>query len=415
MKKIILSISLLFITGYTFSQGLILDEGKYKKLEQWTPPEKLGFSAAALPSKISYRKYCPEPKLQKGATCVGWSSAYAAYSIQTNIQMNITNSNQKWARAFDPNFIYNFLRDTNDFNCEIGVSIYNAFITLETYGCKPNIWEPWIKCADNETFSEFTLAVASNYKINSWGTIKPENLVANTKAALYYEQPVVIGVNLTPSFMNGSSLSYGKWSPKPGETNVGGHAMSVIGYDDTKFGGAFEVMNSYGVNYGDKGFIWITYKDYAEKVQEAYVITTQDYKVGACSFGDCYNLFSRYKFDNGDIYEGLITKGQLDVYGCYLYNDGSIYIGDWKEGQRHGYGIFNSISTNKWYSVYYQNDVLVDSKEKGFALSETDKKANIRIEQLAKTLPNALVKDFEETQKALSKYEAPDKPISIPK
>ena len=35
MKKIILSISLLFITGYTFSQGLILDEGKYKKLEQW--------------------------------------------------------------------------------------------------------------------------------------------------------------------------------------------------------------------------------------------------------------------------------------------------------------------------------------------------------------------------------------------
>lgn len=415
MKNIILTISLLCITGSTFSQGLILNAEKYKKLDQWTAPEKLGFSSTILPAKISYRKYCPEPRLQKGATCVAWSSAYSAYSTQTNIQMNITNSDQKWARAFDPNFIYNFIRNESDFNCELGTLIYNALITLENYGCKPNIWEPWIKCSDSETFNEFTLAVASNFKIITFGIIKMENLVENTKAALYFEEPVVIGMNLTESFMNGSALSYGKWNPKPGESDAGGHSMSVIGYDDYKYGGAFEVMNSYGVTYGDKGFIWISYKDYAEKVKEAYVMTTQNYKVGPCSYGDCLNSFSRYKFVNGDVYEGVVKNGELEVYGSYLYNDGSIYIGEWKNGRKHGYGIFYSISTNKWYSVYYQNDVLADSKEKGFALSETDKKAELRIEQLAKTLPNELVKDFEETQKALSKFEAPDKPISIKK
>ena len=69
MKNIILTISLLCITGSTFSQGLILNAEKYKKLDQWTAPEKLGFSSTVLPTKISYRKYCPEPRLQKGATC----------------------------------------------------------------------------------------------------------------------------------------------------------------------------------------------------------------------------------------------------------------------------------------------------------------------------------------------------------
>jgi hypothetical protein len=413
MKKIVLSLIILSGAVNGFSQGLKLDAEKYNKLDQWTPPEKLGFSSSSLPANISYRKYCPGPKLQSGATCVGWSSAYAAYSTQTNIQMNITNNYQKWARAFDPNFIYNFIRKADDFNCEKGSLIYNALETLETYGCKPHIWEPWIECADKETFNEFTIALASNYKIVSWGSIKRENLIANTKTALYYESPVVIGVNLTESFMNGSSLSYGKWSPKTGEVNIGGHAMCVIGYDDSKFGGSFEVMNSYGSDFGDNGFIWISYKDFADKVQEAYVLETQKYKVGACSFGDCLDSYSRYKFNNGDVYEGIVKSGELDVYGCYLYNDGSIYIGDWKKGRKHGYGLVYDVTTNKWYSTYYQNDVLVESAAKGFALSETDKKAAEKIEELKKTLPGELINDFEATQKALSKFEAPDKPIKI--
>ena len=33
------------------------------------------------------------------------------------------------------------------------------------------------------------------------------------------------------------------------------HAMTIIGYDDNKYGGAFEVMNSWGEAFGNKGFV----------------------------------------------------------------------------------------------------------------------------------------------------------------
>ena len=49
----------------------------------------------------------------------------------------------------------------------------------------------------------------------------------------------------------------------------GRHAMCTIGYDDKKFGGAFEIQNSWGTRYGKGGFIWIRYKDFGEFVYNA--------------------------------------------------------------------------------------------------------------------------------------------------
>jgi hypothetical protein len=59
------------------------------------------------------------------------------------------------------------------------------------------------------------------------------------------------------------------WTPRESfENNLPGHAMCVIGYDDNKFGGAFEIMNSWGMNWGNQGFIWIKYRDYAAFVRQ---------------------------------------------------------------------------------------------------------------------------------------------------
>ena len=35
--------------------------------------------------------------------------------------------------------------------------------------------------------------------------------------------------------------------------------MTIIGYDDYKFGGSFEIMNSWGTDFGENGFLWIPY------------------------------------------------------------------------------------------------------------------------------------------------------------
>jgi hypothetical protein len=41
-------------------------------------------------------------------------------------------------------------------------------------------------------------------------------------------------------------------------------AMAIVGYDDNKAGGAFRVLNSWGANWADHGYVWIKYKDYAK-------------------------------------------------------------------------------------------------------------------------------------------------------
>ena len=45
--------------------------------------------------------------------------------------------------------------------------------------------------------------------------------------------------------------------PKKGETPAGGHAMCLMGYDDTKK--AFLIQNSWGTSWGMKGFGWLPY------------------------------------------------------------------------------------------------------------------------------------------------------------
>ena len=80
-----------------------------------------------------------------------------------------------------------------------------------------------------------------------------------TKKALVENCPVLVGMNIYNSF----SPATGYWDGKH-DGSRGNHAMCVIGYDDTKYGGAFEIMNSWGENWGNSGFIWVPYKTYSE-------------------------------------------------------------------------------------------------------------------------------------------------------
>ena len=63
------------------------------------------------------------------------------------------------------------------------------------------------------------------------------------------------------------------WEPTSRDYSMsgfGGHAMCVIGYDDDLQGGAFQIMNSWGQEWGDRGFCWIRYDDFEHFVKEAY-------------------------------------------------------------------------------------------------------------------------------------------------
>jgi hypothetical protein len=84
--------------------------------------------------------------------------------------------------------------------------------------------------------------------------------------------PVVIGMMVGGSFMQGM-LGKKVWIPESSDyqmSGFGGHAMCVIGYDDYLEGGAFQIMNSWGKEWGENGIGWVRYKDFDYFVKEAY-------------------------------------------------------------------------------------------------------------------------------------------------
>jgi hypothetical protein len=46
----------------------------------------------------------------------------------------------------------------------------------------------------------------------------------------------------------------------------------VVGYDDNLYGGAFEVLNSWGTSWGNNGYVWIKYSDFVRFVFQTYEI-----------------------------------------------------------------------------------------------------------------------------------------------
>jgi hypothetical protein len=93
--------------------------------------------------------------------------------------------------------------------------------------------------------------------------------VTAVKKSLSEGKPVIIGMNTPDSFMKLKGKNV--WKPvEDPAVNWGGHAMCVVGYDDNFAGGAFELQNSWGTDWGDRGCGWIGYADFGHFVYHAY-------------------------------------------------------------------------------------------------------------------------------------------------
>jgi hypothetical protein len=120
---------------------------------------------------------------------------------------------------------------------------------------------------------------AAQFKIKDFAKIFDLNdnnnfKIQATKKSLSEGKPVVIGMKCPPSFDSPS----GCWSPtEDSNDEFGGHAMCVIGYDNNSYGGAFEVQNSWGDWWGNQGYMWIKYDDYANFTRYAFELI-EDFK-----------------------------------------------------------------------------------------------------------------------------------------
>lgn len=272
MKKIFcILFSILFSCTFLNAQGLIFDKEAFKnrKAIEKTRAEKI-------PSSASMKKYAPITFLQQNSSCVAYSMASARTMLIAK-NNNLTGDDIT-VNAISPHWIYYRNKDRTDADCEEGLNIEKCMVDLLNFGA------PRMAFVEYPSFYPFSENILCNYyppnlKEDSTEALKwtPDNIYSLTdlesiKIALSKEMAVVVGMLVPESFQNSDSLK--KWSPASTDNydNSYGHAMVVVGFDDNKYGGAVELLNSWGANWGENGFIWINYDDFLKYTLGAYAI-----------------------------------------------------------------------------------------------------------------------------------------------
>ncbi|MDW3645427.1 MAG: C1 family peptidase [Bacteroidia bacterium] len=279
--KTCVSLLLLFFPSLVICQGLIMDDDRYDEVpiqSAYNDGSKSEENALSGKSTYSLKAYCPKVEDQgKIATCVGWAVGYAALSIQQAVknewkgQQDVITEN-----AFSSMFIFNQIKITD---CNNGSFIDSAMSLLQRKGN--------IRSADFDTDKSDCLRMPSNRQMEEAAEHKivdymalfrrnaPDRIKINkVKLSLLENKPVIFGLMAPKSFSASSMAGKAMWFPSPGERGIFGHALTVIGYDDAQ--GAFEVMNSWGEAWGEGGFTWIRYQDFAKYASYAFQMSLDE-------------------------------------------------------------------------------------------------------------------------------------------
>lgn len=226
----------------------------------------------------SHRLFPPSIDQDETMTCVPFTISYALVTFfqATDHNRNIYDNNGQPIDSFiySPSFLYNYLIDSED-GCKQSISVVKALETLNSIGTvsikempfnfdakpcrKPD--KEMIKVAKRNRIANF-------YMLSDNPRYERGDIIYRMKKRLMSKSPIIIATYLDKNWKPGGKfdshdyLANGEliWE-KPASGDYGLHAMLVVGYDDSKGAkGAFKVMNSMGPDWGNRGYIWISYK-----------------------------------------------------------------------------------------------------------------------------------------------------------
>lgn len=259
-----------------FATGANFDPARYASTEIYEP--LADNKKNPLPERVSLLKYAPT-RLNQGqqGSCVAWAAAYGARTIMEARERGVDPN----STTFSPSFLYNQIALEG---CQ-GSYLQEAMKVMKGKGLVPFKEMPYNDQDCSTKPNSIQLRTAADYKIDGYQRLtggrngedlNKVNMLA-IKQNLAQGAPVVIGMMVGGSFMQNMA---GKelWIPTDSDyamRGFGGHAMTVIGYDDYKFAqdmGGFEIMNSWGEDWGKKGIAWVSYDDFEYFVKEAYGI-----------------------------------------------------------------------------------------------------------------------------------------------
>jgi len=333
----------------------------------------------------SVKKWAPTPKSQGSyGTCAAWATGFCARTILEAQRYNWTDKTEIDKNVFAYGFIY---RVTSSNSTCWGAYTSDCVKNMKEIGI-PKFSDYSTHCPSS-TIPQEIYNIASKYKIKGYAKlwdeydINKKQRVDMAKKSLAEGNPIVISMICPKSFHRPDAEV---WTPKETATENpnnphGRHAMCVVGYDDEKHGGAFEIQNSWGPTWGNAGYIWVKYKDFSEFVYQC---------IELIHFDADLNLNSEISLAGSVRY---VRDDKMEMKANLVANKGYKMDRAYKSGTRFRLYISNnepayvyaigSDLTNKTYQVfpyapnvspaltYKRNDVPIPSEDKHIRMDGT--------------------------------------------
>ena len=139
---------------------------------------------------------------------------------------------------------------------DTGLTIRDGYKSVSNYSaCSEKEWE-YVQDKFAEKPSDACYSSAKIYK--TFRYVALDNDLTQMKRCLKDGYPISFGALLFSSFMTASVAKSGIVpAPTSKEKPTGGHALTLVGYDDSKK--AFLVANSWSSKWGIGGFCWMPY------------------------------------------------------------------------------------------------------------------------------------------------------------
>ena len=205
-----------------------------------------------LPASVDLTpKFPPIGNQGQLGTCVAWSVGYNNKSYMDGVARNLSTTDlQSTNNQYSPTDLF-FSIDQSKRSCQNGTNFDDAFNVLIARGVNTLSDVPYDELC--RASSPGNTATAAANRIKNFRRI--QGSVTEIKEYLAQGIPVVIGAMVNREFQqltgNGvlNNLTY--------TGDDGGHAMIIAGYDDSK--SAFRIINSWGQNWGNNGYLWVGY------------------------------------------------------------------------------------------------------------------------------------------------------------
>jgi len=212
---------------------------------------------AKLPGKMDLRKLCApvEDQGQLGScTANALAGALEYLERKARPKANVIDV----SRLF---IYYNERVIEHAVNSDNGAMIRDGIKSLAKQGvCEESMW-PYVISQFAQRPSAACYAQALQHTIAAYQRLSTTD---EMRACLADGYPFVFGFSVYESFESQAVAASGVADlPKKGEKLVGGHAVCAVGYDDAAK--RFLVRNSWGTNWGQKGYFTLPYAYLADR------------------------------------------------------------------------------------------------------------------------------------------------------